>query len=163
MGHRGRLREWHSRRATEIGKILCAHPVADMNCSRTRKLAISKQRTNMLSRSCLTVFSGVCSLFFPSRPAAVSRFVVSIVVDAVERVAIRRFRSHIRKKVRKCTPTIANRDAPTAVILPVPRAGIGASLNHSIPSTVFRPTLSAFVSAMYHPWHSTILSWRKNY
>jgi hypothetical protein len=52
------------------------------------------------------------------RPTTVARFVVAVVVDAVQREPGRTF-SNIREEVLETVPTLTDADTPTAVAWPV--------------------------------------------
>lgn len=75
-------------------------------------------------------------LSFRSRPSAISWFVISIVVDAIERGS-RWFWSHIRIESRKTAqPTLAHSDAAFPVVLELRRLLVVATLLGSVPRAV---------------------------
>src|ERR1700731_4426694 len=75
----------------------------------------------------------VVSLFFYSRPLAVRRFVVSIVVDSLNGHTFRP-RPHIFHKRQKATPpTVADLNAPSSVPRVAFIVRVSASRNHRVP------------------------------
>lgn len=79
--------------------------------------------------------SPVSRLLFHSRPPAVSRLVVAVVVDAIKRKS-GRFLAHVSQEVLKRRPAFANRN-PSAPVIPERFSeGICASLNHRGPTGI---------------------------
>lgn len=76
-------------------------------------------------------------LFALCCPSTVVRFVISVIVDTVNRGA-NRLSAHIRQEVfERLSPTYTNRNTAPAIALPVFMLSICASLNHRRPSSVF--------------------------
>ena len=76
-------------------------------------------------------------------PSAVPRFVITVIVDAIQLLSLRGF-SHISQKVFKFLPALADSNSPCTVILIDGRFWIGASLDHVIPAAIDRSLTSAF-------------------
>jgi hypothetical protein len=77
-------------------------------------------------------------LSFHSRPAAVARFVVSIVVDAINRVAGRWARPHVGNEISKGFPSVTDGNATASVpMVLIGLAGMAAPVQHRFPSGVF--------------------------
>ena len=70
-------------------------------------------------------------------PAAISRRVVSVVVDAIKRFAFWTS-AHVGKKVFVLTPSTADADAATAISMISGVVGVFAALEHGRPPTIFR-------------------------
>jgi hypothetical protein len=68
-------------------------------------------------------------------PTAVARFVVAVVVDAINRKSIGPL-AHVGKELFKRIPSSAYRNSPSSIVLKVLTAWIGASFNHSSPNTI---------------------------
>lgn len=88
-------------------------------------------------------FFPVRGLLFWSRPSAIAWRVISIVVDAVERMMGRRFSPHVRNKIiKRMHPSLTNSNSFGAVH----RIAIGffviATLANIAPSVEFRPPFS---------------------
>ena len=80
-------------------------------------------------------FSGVAALDVFARPSAVGRFVIAVVVDAIERRFWRSY-SHVGKKVVEQFPRIAEGDASSSVVFKSDDIGIGAALDHATPRLI---------------------------
>jgi len=73
------------------------------------------------------------------RPAAIRRFVVAVIVDAVQRVANRRLRPHVGKEgVKTASPAIAHADTTPAVVRIAARRGGVTAGQCSTPGAIFR-------------------------
>lgn len=84
----------------------------------------------------------VSYLFFGRGPAYVARFIVSVVVDAVDAVLRGRFRTNVGyKRLKTITPFFAHGDAPTAVTRPRFSARVMTTLLRMFPATVFRSSV----------------------
>ena len=71
------------------------------------------------------------------RPTAVGRFVIAVVVDAIDRVRGRRTRTHIGvESLKGIAPALTDRDATAAVIGPSFAIRIRAAVNDAIPRFV---------------------------
>ena len=80
--------------------------------------------------------SPMSRLLFPGAPLAIARFVVAVIVDAIEGEPERPL-AHVREKsFERVAPTIADGDAATAVIAPVLMPGVKAALLHRIPTAI---------------------------
>jgi len=64
-----------------------------------------------------STFSAICHLFFMGCPTTVSWFVIAVVVDAVYGFANGTL-AHVKKKVLKYLPSVANFNAPATVSMP---------------------------------------------
>ncbi len=90
----------------------------------------------------------VAGLFLACRPAAIVRRVVAVVIAAVDLVRLRRAFSHVvQKRLKRFTPTIAYRNASTAVARVADVARRFASPNHRTPTLVCRRFVHAVGSA----------------
>lgn len=78
------------------------------------------------------VVSTVADLGVARRPSAVSGFIISVIVDAVESETRRAF-SHVGKECIEAIPLWAECDAATSVVLPLGGLGVGASGFHRFP------------------------------
>ncbi len=80
----------------------------------------------------------VSSLLALCSPAAVFRGVVSVIVDAVNRVFIRRSFAHVCEEVvKRCLPSIANTNSPAAIVGVSSGRRDGASLPDASPGHIF--------------------------
>ncbi len=75
-------------------------------------------------------------LFFGRRPSAVGLAVVSVVINAVNRVVRTWMRTHVSIEIFKRLPFDANSTPSVGVVASVSR--VGASRNHSHPCDIFR-------------------------
>lgn len=83
----------------------------------------------------------IARLLRTSRPPAVIRLVVAVVVDAIKRVLPRRLLAHVREeRLEAAAPTIADRNAATAIAVPCRVARVRTALNHRPPRSVERVT-----------------------
>lgn len=83
-------------------------------------------------------WASVSHLFGACRPSAITRFVVSVVVDAVQAVSGTRLAAHVIKK--GCVgmkPTVAYSDSTAAVVHPVFSGAVAAPPSHVFPCPVF--------------------------
>lgn len=78
------------------------------------------------------------SLLFCSRPTTVFGRIGTVVVDAVERVTLRRLTAHVSKKIFVDGPPFANSNASTAIAVIAVAFWIVASVAHANPSDPFR-------------------------
>jgi hypothetical protein len=78
----------------------------------------------------------VLLLLFPCRPPAIFRFIVSVIVDAVQSLTLWR-RSHVSKEIfEHLPPSSANLYPSTAVVVPSGIFRVSASLDHVCPNAV---------------------------
>src|SRR5262252_88881 len=88
---------------------------------------------------CIAAGTLVTSLFGAIRPAAILRCVRAIVIDAVNRVALRWPWPHVSQEIRKrLAPTVTDCDAATAISVEAIMVRIGATLDHVHPRAIFR-------------------------
>lgn len=81
--------------------------------------------------------ASVAHLFMACRPSAIAGFVVTVVVDAVNRMLFARPQTDIRQKIReRCEPSGANTNASTTVVLEVLERWISASTLNVAPGGV---------------------------
>lgn len=88
------------------------------------------------------------NLFLSRRPAAVAGLVVSVVVDAIQRVFSGWLRPHVG--VEGCEvipPAFADRDAAATVVGPLRRPRVQAAALHRIPGSVFARALQVVALA----------------
>jgi hypothetical protein len=79
--------------------------------------------------------STVTHLLLDGGPATVTGFVVTIVVDAIQRESSRAC-AHIGEKVLEAVPALADRDTPPTVTRPVVARCVAAPLQHALPRVV---------------------------
>lgn len=85
--------------------------------------------------------SSIARLFGSGGPAAVSRLIVSVIVNAFNRMARGWLCSHVSQKVSEIRPSLAHRNAAIAVVFVL----VIAPTQHIGPSCVFRsPRLAGF-------------------
>lgn len=99
------------------------------------------------------IISAIIVLLVNCRPSAIFRGVARIVVNSVERMAIRSF-PHISQKVLKLHPSFTNRNSTAAVILEISMRWIKASLLHCRPRLVswsFKPSSCVPMSSSQSP------------
>lgn len=80
--------------------------------------------------------ASVISLFLRCRPAAVGRFVVSVVVYPIQSVFRRRLLAHVGQEVFKGRPTSTDFYSSSTVMRPLCRPRVFATLAHSIPGRI---------------------------
>src|SRR4030095_6319663 len=105
-----------------------------------------------LERECLSVncnaasvslLAPVASLSQYVSPPTIARFLIAIIIDAVDRIFLGRSLAHISNKVFKLIPTVTNLNAATAVVSVILAIRIGATVSQPAPDFKFRrPTLS---------------------
>ncbi len=82
----------------------------------------------------VSVLARVARLLAPCRPSAVCRFVIAVVVDAVNRMIRRRSMSHVGQEcLERLAPSVAHANAASAVIAPFVGSGIHASFADTKP------------------------------
>lgn len=81
------------------------------------------------------ISASIARLFATSSPAAITRFVIAIRVDAVECGATRTF-AHVTNKCGEVSPFITDRNAPATVASPVRGSGVTATVEHGLPRSV---------------------------
>ena len=116
-----------------------SHMKASRPCRHPKRFAVDRY----LSRA-----RRVLALLFVGSPAAVRRRVVSVVVNALQRVARRRSLAHVGQEgLKGFTPPITHRYPSTTVPRPVVAPRVCASRDHAFPSSVFwRAALSMCAS-----------------
>ena len=85
-----------------------------------------------------------CTILCSGEPATVVRLVVSIVVDTVDLVFTVRSLAHVCQEILERAPTVAYRNASTAVGAEAAIAGAATSTVHRTPGFIgegFRPTM----------------------
>lgn len=111
----------------------------------------------MSPRRALLPLALVIPLLFPRCPPAVARFVIAVIINAIERQSIRA-RSHISEEIGEQSPTRTDGyTAPTPIQISG-RLRIGASIEHLRPRRVswcfdpaFFPYSSRLCSLFLHP------------
>ena len=77
----------------------------------------------------------IVSLLFRSRPFTIGRFVIAIIIDALERVASFS-RPHISEKIFKFEPPFAELNSTTPIQLIVSSVRIAATFEHARPAFI---------------------------
>lgn len=81
--------------------------------------------------------ASILHLFISGSPSTISRFVVSIIFNPVNRMFRCRSLSHVRQeRAERPSPSVTNRDAPPTVVLPVPMIRVLAPLFHVLPDHI---------------------------
>jgi hypothetical protein len=131
------------RRAQRYGQRLLNAPAAsEAQCERTER-HVHAARPSSHCVSLTTELDdagrgGIAGLFFWRGPSTVARLVIPVVVDAIDRVLTRRFRTHVSVEGREVIqPTVANPDSSAAVIGPLRGSRVQATALHRIPRSVF--------------------------
>jgi hypothetical protein len=81
-------------------------------------------------------------------PAAISWFVIAIIVSAIQCQFWMWTQSHISNKIAEIFPTFTHLDSSTTPVFPFCVVRICASLNHSSPNAIFRRYMSSKRIAM---------------
>lgn len=89
------------------------------------------------------IVASIAMLLDRGRPAAVSRLVIAVIVNPVNRVLGRRARPHIREEVLEGSPAIAHGDTSPAVVPVSGDVGIRASRPHAGPDSIHFGRLAA--------------------
>ena len=99
------------------------------------------------------ISSSVVRLFFSRSPSNVARFVVAVIVNAVDGISLpRTWTNVLKKRDKRITPTITNNNSTPAIIMKLPMLGVRYSVFNISPYLIF--------------WHSFITlsrSVRKSY
>lgn len=82
-----------------------------------------------------SVGSRVSCLLHARSPFAILLAISKRIVDAIEGQPVRP-NAHVREKILKCHPSLANSNSPTAVIFEVLRLWVRASADHAGPNVV---------------------------
>jgi hypothetical protein len=82
--------------------------------------------------------STMSSLFLHSSPLAIVWRVVSIVVDAINGQTRVWLTAHVDEKVSKVAPSLANLNAPTAIVLILIKGRIITAIADFLPCSIFR-------------------------
>lgn len=83
-----------------------------------------------------------------SRPPAVPRLVISIAVQAINRVA-RRALTHVRKEIdKRAIPALAHLNSPTAILREILKVRVFAAPLHPNPDAVSRASFAATLVAV---------------
>lgn len=91
--------------------------------------------------------SGVSGLFKTGSPLHISRFIISVIVDALYAVDFRSWANMINKCLKGFSPFWANSNAPSSVIRVLRVPFVKASLDHGLPHAVL---LGLVFSMCYH-------------
>lgn len=81
------------------------------------------------------ICSLVVCLFFSGGPSAVSRFVVPVIVDAVNGMTVRRHSHVVNEELERCTPSFTDVDSAPTIEMEVFSFRIGATVSHAAPYT----------------------------
>jgi hypothetical protein len=79
--------------------------------------------------------AAIVGLFLHGRPTAIARFVIPVVVDAVDREAMRAL-THVSQEIIEDQPSFADSDAAPSIVFPNMAFWIEASGFHGRPRTV---------------------------
>ena len=115
---------------------------------------------NLSSKFQKSVRSLIITLLNVHRPTTVTRFVISVVVDALDRMFFRRFATHIFEKIwKRIDPFLTHFNSTPAISSEEFGFGIGASFFHSRPCSIFRRCTARWSMAMLsefvnHPFFS---------
>lgn len=90
----------------------------------------------------------VKGLFLVSRPAAVFRTVVSVVVDPLDSHPRRTFPQIFKEGLERIDPAVTNRYAPLSVFMVIGSFGVETSGLYCCPATVFSGTIAAPIVKM---------------
>lgn len=71
-------------------------------------------------------------------PSAISRLIVPVVVDTINRVLRCWLMAHVQKEISKCSPSRTYSNAATPIVFVFGVVGIGATLNHVTPTTILK-------------------------
>ncbi len=98
----------------------------------------------------LSFFGAISDLFGSSRPAAIVRFVMTVIVNSVQLVMLRWGAAHVLKKIGVTAfPSFTDSDAAPAVSWVSVHGGVGATSNHSVPRPPFLCALAALGLAVF--------------
>jgi hypothetical protein len=103
----------------------------------------------------------VSDLLFSTCPAAIARFVISIVVNAVELMGFARSAAHVGEKLFKAfSPCWANRYTAPAVSGVSVHGRVGATPNHRVPCAPFpaAAAISGFAVSQSIACHSSMMA-----
>lgn len=108
-------------------------------------MAGSSKPTKLIAHTVLPsdVVRSVLRLLFARGPSAILRAVMTIVVNAIQRLAIAR--PHVGEEVLKGLPTLADLDTTPAVAREVRGRRVGAPVAHSLPDPVFAQVAGAML------------------
>lgn len=125
------------------GERWSADAISFCDLSQTQQFAV-----NVIERDSRLINS----LHAIARPPAVARFIIAVVVDAVECV-FRRARTHISKeRIERIAPSFTHSNAPPTISAKVRRGWIAATGFHPMPCLIFtRRTASWLVPVFCHP------------
>lgn len=83
------------------------------------------------------VVSAIVLLRFLSRPSTITRFIVAVILSAVNGVLRSWPLAHVGKKIfKRVKPAFANRDTASAVVLEAVVLRAGTTANHAVPALV---------------------------
>ncbi len=129
-------------KASNNGACACVEPFAPV-----------RRTQGFTSISETHIVSLIVSLFFRRSPLTVLGGVVLIIVDAFDGILGRRTLAHVFKEVlKRCSPMVANRNAPTTVVGMANGIGILTSLHHANPNLVLghmRPVRSVQRTSLF--------------
>ena len=80
----------------------------------------------------------VIGLFFLCAPFAILRRIVTIVINAVNRMIRAWSFAHVGKKVFKLQPTVTNSNTASSIVHPLTQSGVATSAPHPLPTAIFR-------------------------
>jgi len=114
------------------------------NAKHLRKL---RQASGDTTHGKNVIVAFISTLLSTRCPSAISRFVISIIVNALKGATFGPL-SHVVGKVNKRTPSFTNSYAPTSVILKFYNIRICAASNHSCPNPVQFGSCESFPDAI---------------
>lgn len=116
------------------------------------------QNHRFIANSDSDISSEVATLFPMCDPSAIPRFVVSVIVNAVQLFSFR-FLSHVSKEVYKYFPSVTDSYSTSTVVTINRRFRIRASLNHIGPTSIDGAFTSGYAMKVRF-WHLSV-HWTK--
>lgn len=114
-----------------------------LNAYSVRPLFDAQRFPVILNKHEWAFFAAVVCLFCSCGPSAVAGFIISVVINTVNRVVEARSLAHvISKSLKRIQPSIANRDSAFAVAVESSCKRAKASVFHSFPRAVCDPTVA---------------------
>lgn len=125
-----------------LSKSAFGRPTPDYSClcgtvSDTEYFGKVSQTTSDAANGKKAIISRVAGLFSSSGPTAISRFVIAIVVDAVNRLANGAL-AHIGKKILELIPSFTNTNSSAPIVFVLRNMFVSAPGTHTCPTSVSR-------------------------
>lgn len=91
-------------------------------------------------------------LLFLRSPAHIAGLVITIIVDAINRVIFRRLAAHVfQERAVTILPSLTDGNPASAIVCEAWKIRVEASLQHHSPAMIFRRAVSFFIVAMFYP------------